>query len=323
METHKNIDFKIVFMGTPGFAVSSLEKLYINGIRIEAVVTSTDKPAGRGQKIQFSEVKQFAIEKNLPLLQPEKLKDPQFLQQLSDLEADLFVVVAFRMLPEAVWKMPAKGTINLHASLLPQYRGAAPINWAVINGEKESGVTTFFISHEIDTGNIIAREKVSISENETAGELHDELAQVGAGLLLKTVCDIRDGKVKAIPQDEWLKEYTELKHAPKIFREDCRINWKGSAEEVHNHIRGLSPYPAAFTEIKISNQPIQLKIFRTSVTNGSGVAGVVETDNKTWLKIYTGEGAVLAEEVQLAGKKRMSVEEFLRGTKIPGGSVCI
>jgi len=323
MESHKNIDkFSIVFMGTPGFAVSSLKKLYDNGIRISAVVTATDKPAGRGQKISFSEVKEFALEKKMPVLQPEKLKDPVFLQELKKINADLFVVVAFRMLPDAIWNMPPEGTINLHASLLPQYRGAAPINWAVMNGEKESGVTTFFISHEIDTGNIIAQQKVIIAENETAGELHDELAETGSDLLLKTVLEIKNGNVKAIPQEELIKKESELRHAPKIFKEDCRINWNTHAEEIHNHIRGLSPYPAAFTNLYLNGNEIQLKIYRSSVTGGDSKSGSVETDNKTYLKIFTASGAILAEELQLAGKKKMAVDEFLRGTKISAGSFC-
>lgn len=321
MGNHKNInEFSIVFMGTPGFAVSSLEKLVNNGIRVSAVVTAIDKPAGRGQKITFSEVKEFALKNSIPVLQPEKLKDPVFLEELKKINADLFVVVAFRMLPETVWNLPPKGTINLHASLLPQYRGAAPINWAVMNGEKESGVTTFFISHEIDTGNIIAQQKVPIAENQTAGDLHDELAEIGSDLLLKTVVEIKNGSVKAIPQEEFIKQQSELKHAPKLFKDDCRINWNKHAEEIHNHIRGLSPYPAAFTNLYLNGTEIQLKIFGSSVATGESKPGSIETDNKTFLKIFTASGSILAEELQLAGKKKMGIAEFLRGTKISGGS---
>lgn len=323
MENHKNIDgFRIVFMGTPGFAVSSLKKLYDNGIHISAVVTATDKPAGRGQKITFSEVKEFAVEKDIPVLQPEKLKDPDFLEELRKINADLFVVVAFRMLPEAVWSMPRKGTINLHASLLPQYRGAAPINWAVMNGEKESGVTTFFISHEIDTGKIIAQQKVSISENETAGELHDELAEIGADLLLKTVKEIRNGEVRSISQDELIKDQNGLIHAPKIFKEDCKINWNADAQKIHDHIRGLSPYPAAYSDGIINGEKLSFKVFRTSIVNGDGKPGEIETDNKSYLKIVALSGALLVEELQFPGKKKLQIGEFLRGTKINEGSSC-
>jgi methionyl-tRNA formyltransferase len=235
-------------MGTPEFAVTSLEELLESGCDVVGVVTAPDKPAGRGQVITEPEVKKFAAARGIKVLQPEKLKDAEFLAQLKALNADLQVVVAFRMLPEVVWNMPPKGTINLHASLLPQYRGAAPINWAVINGETETGVTTFFLKHEIDTGDILFTEKVSVPENFTAGDLHDKLMHKGAGLLVKTVKAIESGRYKEQPQVH-LAENAELKHAPKIFKEDCRVNWDKPMANVYNHIRGLSPYPTAFTTL--------------------------------------------------------------------------
>ncbi|MGZ3927285.1 MAG: methionyl-tRNA formyltransferase, partial [Mucilaginibacter sp.] len=247
---------RIVFMGTPEFAVTSLDALIKAGSEIVGVVTAPDKPAGRGQKLNVSAVKQYALDNNLRVLQPEKLKNEEFLEELRSLNADLQVVVAFRMLPEAVWNMPSKGTINLHASLLPQYRGAAPINWVLINGEKESGVTTFFLKHEIDTGDILFTEKVTLTGHETAGELHDRLMYKGAGLLVKTVKGVESGRYSEHPQAE-LSTGTELKNAPKIFKEDCKIDWNQPAEKVYNLIRGLSPYPTAFT---ILNEKI-LKVF--------------------------------------------------------------
>lgn len=304
---------RIIFMGTPEFAVASLDALIAAGCDIVAVITAPDKPAGRGQVLSESAIKKYAITNHIKVLQPEKLKDPDFLAELQSLRADLQVVVAFRMLPEVVWNMPAKGTINLHASLLPQYRGAAPINWAVINGETESGVTTFFLQQQIDTGNILFTEKVAIPEDFTAGDLHDKLMNKGAGLLVKTVKAVESGKYNQQPQDH-LTDGTELKHAPKIFKEDCKINWAQPVEQVYNHIRGLSPYPTAFTEL---NGKV-LKVF--SSTNETAdietAPGTYLTDNKTYLKFACTNGYVSVKDIQLEGKKRMSIEEFLRGVKL-------
>jgi methionyl-tRNA formyltransferase len=305
---------RIIFMGTPEFAVASLEALLEAGSQIVGVVTAPDKPAGRGQKLTESAVKQYAVDKGLKVMQPVKLKDPQFLAELKALNADLQVVVAFRMLPEVVWQMPAKGTINLHASLLPQYRGAAPINWAIINGERESGVTTFFLKQEIDTGDILFVEKVTITDDTTAGEYHDRLMIKGAGLLVKTVKAIESSRYTEQPQEQ-LIEGQELKHAPKIFKEDCRINWNQPVEKVHNHIRGLSPYPAAFTELNGKT----FKIYRSLKELASlpeTETGTYLTDNKTFLKFACADGFIQVTDVQLEGKKRMSVEEFLRGVKL-------
>lgn len=303
---------RIVFMGTPDFAVASLDALLRAGFDVVGVITAPDKPAGRGQKIHQSAVKQYAESHNLYTLQPEKLKDKDFLKELEALKADLQVVVAFRMLPEVVWNMPPKGTINLHASLLPQYRGAAPINWAIINGEDESGVTTFFLKHEIDTGDILFCEKVAINEDMIAGELHDELMKVGASLLTKTVTAIKDGAYEELPQDSF--DDTVLKHAPKIYKDDCKINWEEPLERVYNHIRGLSPYPAAFTTF----QGKTLKLFRAvkEVANHETPAGEFISDGKTFLKFATPDGYISLKEIQLEGKKRMKIDEFLRGIKI-------
>lgn len=294
-------------MGTPEFAVTSLDKLFTAGYDIAAVVTVPDKPAGRGQIVQQSPVKYYAVSKGIPVLQPPKLKDPAFLDELRKLQADLQVVVAFRMLPEVVWNMPPLGTVNLHASLLPQYRGAAPINWAIINGEKETGVTTFFLRHEIDTGNMIFSEKVAIGDDETAGELHDRLMVTGAELMSKTVKAIEDGNYPSIPQPE----PDVLEHAPKIFREDCCINWERPVDELYNFIRGLSPYPAAFTELKEQD----LKIYQAHKEKGSCHAnpGTFHTDGKTFLKVAALDGFIHIDELQLQGKKKMGAEEFLRG----------
>ncbi len=300
-------------MGTPAFAVASLDALLDAGADVVAVVTAPDKPAGRGQKLSEPAVKQYAVTKGIPVLQPEKLKNEEFLAQLKSYNADLQVVVAFRMLPEVVWNMPAKGTINLHASLLPQYRGAAPINWAIINGEKESGVTTFFLKQEIDTGDILFIEKVSITDDVTAGEYHDRLMNKGAGLLVKTVKAIESGRYTEQPQEQ-LSEGMELKHAPKIFKDDCRIDWQQPVDKIYNLIRGLSPYPAAFTEL---NGKI-LKIFHTQKESGAHEVqpGHYITDNKTYLKFACPDGFISLTDVQLEGKKRMGIEEFLRGVKL-------
>jgi len=304
---------RIVFMGTPQFAVVSLDELVTAGCDIVAVVTAPDKPAGRGQKLQESAVKQYAVANGIPVLQPEKLKNPAFLEELKSFNADLQVVVAFRMLPEVVWNMPSKGTINLHASLLPQYRGAAPINWVLINGEKESGVTTFFLRHEIDTGNILFTEKVTLTGSETAGELHDRLMYKGAGLLVKTVKGVESGRYNEHPQSQ-LAEGVELRHAPKIFKEDCVIDWNQPAESVYNKIRGLSPIPTAYTTLKGK----VLKIYRSEFEQAQpGVSpGNFITDGKTWLKFATPDGLVSLTEVQLEGKKQMGIQEFLRGVRL-------
>lgn len=294
-------------MGTPRFAVPMLDTLVNSTHEVVGVVTAPDKPAGRGMKLSESDVKIYAKQKGLHILQPEKLKNEQFLNELRALNADLFVVVAFRMLPEVVWRMPPLGTINLHASLLPQYRGAAPINWAIINGEKETGVTTFFIQQEIDTGKIIFSDKVTIREDENVGELYNELMNIGAKTLRKTVDAIAEGNYPQIPQDH----IKDVKHAPKIFKEHCKIDWNKSAEEIYNLIRGLSPYPAAFT---IVNDKI-FKIYRAEKHNTvhNKRIGSYETDGKTYVYFYCNNGYLSVLECQLEGKKRMSIEELLRG----------
>lgn len=300
-------------MGTPQFAVTSLDALIKAGSDIVAVVTAPDKPAGRGQKVSESAVKQYAVANGLKVLQPEKLKNEDFIAELKTLHADLQVVVAFRMLPEAVWNMPAKGTINLHASLLPQYRGAAPINWALINGEKESGVTTFFLKHDIDTGNILFTEKITLTGNEDAGELHDRLMNKGAGLLVKTVKAVESGRYNEHPQSQ-LAEGTELRHAPKIFKDDCQIDWTQPALSIYNKIRGLSPVPTAYTELNGKN----LKIYASEyqISEPAIQPGGFLTDNKTYLKFAAKDGFVLLKDIQLEGKKRMGIEDFLRGVKL-------
>lgn len=304
---------KIIFMGTPQFAVASLDALIKAGCNVIAVVTAPDKPAGRGQKLNESAVKQYALANGIKVLQPEKLKNQDFLDELKSLHADLQVVVAFRMLPEVVWNMPLRGTINLHASLLPQYRGAAPINWVLINGEKESGVTTFFLKHEIDTGDILFTEKVTLTGHETAGDLHDRLMNKGAGLLVKTVKGVESGRYNEHPQSALL-DGVELKHAPKIFKEDCLIDWQQPAESVYNKIRGLSPYPTAYTFL---NDKI-LKVFNAEFeTAEPGIqSGGFLTDNKTYLKFAAPDGYVHLTDVQLEGKKQMDIAQFLRGVKL-------
>jgi methionyl-tRNA formyltransferase len=306
-------NLRIVFMGTPDFAVASLDALVKGGCNIVGVITSPDRPAGRGQKIRQSAVKQYAVENDLNVLQPTNLKAPEFIEELQKLNVDLQVVVAFRMLPEMVWDMPEYGTINLHASLLPQYRGAAPINWAIINGEKESGVTTFFIQKEIDTGDIIMNETVAITENDTAGDLHDKLMNTGAGLLLKTVQQIALKETSPKPQ----QFSDELKMAPKIFKPDCKIDWQAPISDVYNKVRGLSPYPAAWTELKAPDGKLySTKLFDTSKTTAKGEPGTIDTDNKTYLQANCKDGALLITELQIAGKKRMTIEDFLRGFNI-------
>jgi methionyl-tRNA formyltransferase len=301
---------KIVFMGTPDFAVASLDALVQANFDVVAVVTAPDKPAGRGQKLNESAVKKYAVEKGIPVLQPEKLKNPAFIDELRSYQADLQVVVAFRMLPEIVWNMPAKGTINLHGSLLPQYRGAAPINHAIINGEKESGVTTFFLKQEIDTGDIILSDRVPIADDETAGELHDNLMVVGANLLVKTLRAIEANKITEQPQPQ----NDDLKHAPKIFKEDCKIDWNSPAQTIHNLIRGLSPYPTAFTLLNEKN----LKVFKAEIEDKEPgiVAGGFLTDGKTYLKFAAKDGFIKLLDIQYEGKKRMLIEDFLRGMRL-------
>ena len=303
---------KIIFMGTPDFAVASLKALLDAEFDIVGVITAPDKPAGRGQKINESAVKKYALDKGLKILQPLKLKDPAFLEELRELKADIQVVVAFRMLPELVWTMPPPGTINLHASHLPQYRGAAPINWAIINGEKESGVSTFFLKQEIDTGDILFSERVKIENADTAGDLHDKLMNIGAGLLVKTVKAIEAGKYKEIAQEATGE--TDLRTAPKLFREDCRIDWNQPVKKVYNLIRGLSPYPAAFCLL----QDKTLKIFKAeaTVTAHAEKSGTFLTDNKTYLQFACQGGLISVLELQLEGKKKMKVDEFLRGVRL-------
>jgi len=304
---------RIVFMGTPQFAVTSLDELLTAGCDIVGVVTAPDKPAGRGQKVSQSAVKEYAVAHGLKVMQPEKLKDQKFLDELKSLEAELFVVVAFRMLPAIVWTMPIRGTVNLHASLLPNYRGAAPINWVLINGEKESGVTTFFLKHDIDTGNILFTEKITLTGHETAGELHDRLMNKGAGLLVKTVKAIESGRYSELPQSE-LIQANDLKHAPKLTKEDGNINWNKDTASVYNLIRGLSPVPCAYTQLNGKT----FKIYKAdSKIEASDIPpGKFVTDNKTYLEFATTDGFISVTDVQLEGKKRMGIEEFLRGVKL-------
>lgn len=303
-------DLRIVFMGTPEFAVSSLDALVKAGMNIAGVVTAPDKAAGRGMKMMQSAVKSYAVEHHLPVLQPCKLKDPQFIEELSNLKPDVQIVVAFRMLPEIVWNLPPMGTINVHASLLPHYRGAAPINWAIINGETETGITTFQLKHEIDTGNILLQEKVPISQTQTAGELHDVLKETGAALLVKTIQGLCEGTIDPQPQAKLIDE-TLIKHAPKIFTETCRIDFQQSLEKIYNLIRGLSPYPGAFTFI---NEKL-IKIFRATKEEAivKEEPGFVVSDRKTFLKIACNDGYLHLQELQMEGKKRMLVADFLKG----------
>ena len=315
----KNI--RIAYFGTPEFAASQLEAILKAGYEVAVVITMPDKPAGRGRKIQYSDVKKTALEHNLPLLQPEKLKDPMFLEQLAAYQANLFIVVAFRMLPAVVWQMPELGTFNLHASLLPQYRGAAPINFAIINGETETGLTTFFLNEEIDKGAVIMREKVDIRPNETAGELHDELMLLGNKVVVETIKKIENGDVQALPQEE-LSENQPLKPAPKISKEFCNVDWSRDCQTVYNHIRGLSPYPAAHTQLQSeSGEIIDLKIYTSEIESCTPNVdpGSVVTDNKKYLKIALSDGFIHLTEVQQAGKKAMPIEDFLRGTQFDGG----
>jgi len=296
-------------MGTPEFAVASLDAILRAGYNVVAVITAPDKPAGRGMQLTESAVKKYARAKNLPILQPEKLKAPAFIDELRGYAADLQIVVAFRMLPEVVWNMPPMGTVNLHGSLLPQYRGAAPINWAVINGETETGVTTFKLQHNIDTGNILLQEKFAIGPDETAGELHDRMKEIGARLLVRTIAGLAAGTLTAIPQEN----PPNLRHAPKIFTETSRIDWSLTTANIYDLIRGLAPFPAAFTELDGK----LLKIFRASKdpTPPTLPPGQPDTDNRTYLRFATSDGYIRLTELQLEGKKRMNVRDFLRGYK--------
>jgi methionyl-tRNA formyltransferase len=310
-------DLRIVFMGTPDFAVESLRALVEEKYNVVGVITIPDKPIGKHQSVlQASPVKQYALSQNLPLLQPEILKDPNFLEKLKAWNADLQIVVAFRMLPEMVWNMPPLGTFNLHASLLPKYRGAAPINWPIINGEKETGITTFFLTHEIDTGKIISQVKIPITETDNAETIHDQLMHLGAKLVVKTVDDILSNSVKPIAQETMITDTEELKPAPKIFRETCRIDWNKSTKEVYDFIRGLSPYPAAWTELTTSKGEIlNLKLFEVEKINQSHgrVTGTIISDGKTFLDVTASDGLIRLKNIQQAGKKRMSAGDFLRG----------
>lgn len=306
-------ELRIVFMGTPEFAVASLDALVKAGCNIVGVITAPDKPAGRGMQLQQSAVKKYAVEHNLNVLQPEKLKNPDFLTELKSLNADLQIVVAFRMLPEVVWNMPPMGSVNLHGSLLPQYRGAAPINWAVINGEKETGVTTFKLKHEIDTGDILMQKSFPIGENDTAGEVHDRMKEIGAAVLVETVKGLADGTIEETPQLSTVNSpLSTIKHAPKIFTETCKIDFSKTVDEVNNLIRGLSPFPGAFTSLNGKTLKIYKSEKKTGATSGLS-HGAISSDGKTFLQFACSDGAILVKELQLEGKKKMNVEDFLRG----------
>lgn len=312
-------DLRIVFLGTPDFAVESLRRIHEGGYNIVGVVTMPDKPAGRGHKLLQSPVKQYAVANNLYLMQPPRLKAPEFVEELRNLNADLFIVIAFRMLPEIVWSMPPMGTFNLHASLLPKYRGAAPINWAVINGDTETGVTTFFLKHDIDTGDILRQERIEILPQDNVGDVHDKLMVLGAELTIDTIDHIIAGDLSPIPQDS-LTAGIEPTPAPKIFKETCLIDWNKTATEVHNLVRGLSPYPAAWTEIQDSTgNPITLKIFETKVLSdncNNPRPGRITVPNGNRMVIDCAGACIEILSLQAAGKKRMSTADFLRGTQI-------
>lgn len=315
---------RIIYMGTPEFAVEPLQSMLEAGYEVAAVITVPDKPMGRGRKIQESPVKRFASLHQIPVLQPVNLKAPGFITELQSYNANLQVVVAFRMLPEIVWQMPEFGTLNLHASLLPQYRGAAPINHAIINGETETGITTFFIEKEIDTGKIILSEKHPIFPDDDAGTLHDRLMLAGGKLIVRTLELISTNKVNEINQDVLVDKNTSLKIAPKLFKDDCRIDWNMGCKEIHNRIRGLSPYPGAFTMLELKNRPAQfLKIYKSGfqIQKVTEIPGTIVSDYKNLLSIYAENGLIHIREVQLEGKKRLNVEEFLRGTELRGSRI--
>ena len=306
-------ELRIVFMGTPEFAVGSLAALVDAGCNIVGVITAPDKPAGRGMKLTESAVKKYAVEKGLHILQPEKLKNPDFIESLRALKADLQIVVAFRMLPEIVWDMPAMGTINLHGSLLPQYRGAAPIHWAVINGEKETGVTTFKLQHAIDTGDVLLQKSFPIGEDESTGELHDRMKEIGASVLVETVKAIAENKLTATTQSAIVSE-SELKHAPKLFTENCQVNWQKPIDQIHNFIRGLSPFPGALS--KLDNKILKIYRSKKEYHNKPEIPGTVLSDGKTYLKIAALDGYIHILDLQLEGKRRMTIEDFLRGYRL-------
>lgn len=312
-------ELRIVYMGTPDFAVESLRALVEGEYNVVGVITMPDKPVGRhGSVLQASPVKEYALSQNLPVLQPEKLKDEAFIAELRALNADLQIVVAFRMLPEVVWDMPRFGTFNLHASLLPQYRGAAPINWAVINGDTETGVTTFFLTHEIDTGKIIRQKHLPIADTDNVGVVHDALMTIGAGLVTETVDLLLAGKVDAIPQEEFFKDAAELRPAPKIFKDTCRINWEQPLKKIYDFIRGLSPYPAAWTDLVAPDgSRLALKVYETEKHPASHnhATGTILTDAKSYIDVAVKDGYIRLLSLQLAGKKRMGVKDFLNGNK--------
>lgn len=305
-------DLSIVFLGTPDFAVASLDALISAKANVVAVVTAPDKPAGRGMQLQSSPVKKYALEHQIPVLQPEKLKDPSFLAELASFNADIQVVVAFRMLPELVWNMPPMGTVNVHGSLLPNYRGAAPINWAVMNGDVETGVTTFKLQHQIDTGNILLQASLPISSEDNAGFIHDKLMHLGAQLLVETIKGLAEGTIVEKPQTDF--DENKHKHAPKIFKEDMKIDWHQSALNIINKIRGLAPYPAAFTQL----QGKQVKIYAAHVAyeKVNVLPKTVETDHKSYLRFAAQDGWIYLDEIQLEGKKRMTIDAFLRGFRL-------
>lgn len=314
----KKEDLRIVYMGTPDFAVESLRCLVEGGYNVVGVITMPDKPAGRGHKLQFSPVKQYALEHSLPLLQPEKLKDEAFVEALREWKADLQIVVAFRMLPEVVWNMPRLGTFNLHASLLPQYRGAAPINWAVINGDTETGITTFFLRHEIDTGEVIQQVRIPIADTDDVGIVHDKLMMLGGKLVTETVDAILNDAVKPIPQEE-MAVVGELRPAPKIFKDTCRIDWNQPVKRIYDFIRGLSPYPAAWSElVQPDGERVVMKIFETEkiIQSHQLTPGTLLTDGKTYIHVAAADGIIGIRALQLPGKKRLKTDELLRGFRL-------
>jgi methionyl-tRNA formyltransferase len=309
-------NLRIVYMGTPEFAVEPLKVLVQGGYHVVAVVTMPDKPAGRGMKLRFSPVKEYALAQNIPFLQPEKLKDPAFLEDLKAFNADLQIVVAFRMLPEVVWAMPPMGTFNLHASLLPQYRGAAPINWAVINGEKETGVTTFFLQHDIDTGDLLLQEKIAIGPDECVGSVHDRLMELGGRMVSKTVDAILNGSVSARPQNTVISDGQDLKPAPKLFKENTRIDWTGRCVQIHDFIRGLSPFPSAWSELQTKKgEVLNVKVFEAGyvLVSHNLAPGMLVTDGKKELKVAVNDGFIVLKRFQIAGRKALATDEFLRG----------